>query len=169
MESGQTGTPEPNASSQESTASTTGSTASTPEPNASSQESTASTTGSSASTTGATTSLSKDELNWATLAHVLTLIGLFLPLLGNVLPPLLIWQSKRVQLPFAGEQALESLNFQISASIYCLAAAALTVVGIGFFILPLLGLAWFVLVIIATLKANKGERYRYPANLRLIK
>ena len=33
---------------------------------------------------------SKDEINWAALAHVLSLIGAVLPVIGNILPPLII-------------------------------------------------------------------------------
>jgi len=33
----------------------------------------------------------------------------------------------------------------------------------------IIGIAWLVLVIMATIKSNEGERYRYPFCLRLIK
>jgi hypothetical protein len=33
----------------------------------------------------------------------------------------------------------------------------------------LVGIAWLVFTIIAAVKANEGERYRYPFTLRLIK
>ena len=33
----------------------------------------------------------------------------------------------------------------------------------------LIGIAWLVFTIIAAVKANEGERYRYPFTLRLIK
>ena len=45
--------------------------------------------------------------------------------------------------------------------------------GLGIFItLPLgvlIGIAWLVLTIMAAIKANNGEAYRYPFTLRLIK
>jgi uncharacterized Tic20 family protein len=112
---------------------------------------------------------SKDEITWATLAHVLSLIGAVLPVIGNILPPLFIWLSKRDGMPFVEVEARESLNFQISVTIYALACSILFFVGIGLILVYILGVVWFVLVIIATLKANKGEAYRYPMNLRLVK
>jgi uncharacterized protein len=36
-------------------------------------------------------------------------------------------------------------------------------------IMILVGLAWLVFTIIASIKANQGERYRYPLTLRLVK
>ena len=43
------------------------------------------------------------------------------------------------------------------------------VLVIGFLLLPLLGLAALVLTIIAGIKANEGQTYRYPLCWRLIK
>jgi len=45
----------------------------------------------------------------------------------------------------------------------------LIVVVIGFPLLMLLGLAALVLTIIAGIKANEGQNYRYPFSWRLIK
>jgi uncharacterized Tic20 family protein len=111
----------------------------------------------------------KEEINWAALAHVLSLIGAVLPVVGNILPPLIIWLTKRDGMPFVEVEARESLNFQISVTIYALACSMLFLVGIGFVLVYILGVVWFILVIMAALKVNKGEAYRYPLNLRLIK
>ena len=47
----------------------------------------------------------------------------------------------------------------------CLGSAAILVVPLAL----ALGLAWLVLTIMAGMKANNGESYRYPFALRLIK
>ena len=112
---------------------------------------------------------SKDETNWAALAHVLSLIGAVLPVIGNILPPMIIWLTKRDGMPFVESEARESLNFQISVTIYALACSIFMLAGIGFVLLYILGVVWFILVIVAALKVNKGESYRYPLNLRFIK
>ena len=62
----------------------------------------------------------------------------------------------------------EVLNFQISWSIYGLAAALLCFVFIGILILPILGVAWLVFVILGSIKASEGKLYRYPLTIRLI-
>ncbi|MBP20910.1 MAG: orotate phosphoribosyltransferase, partial [Alcanivorax sp.] len=42
-------------------------------------------------------------------------------------------------------------------------------VVIGGLLLPIIGIFWLIMTIIAAVKANGGERYRYPLTIRLIK
>ena len=49
------------------------------------------------------------------------------------------------------------------------ATVLLAFVLIGLLLMPLIGIANLVLCIIAGIKANNGESYRYPFALRLIK
>jgi len=63
----------------------------------------------------------------------------------------------------------ESLNFQISLTLYAIIAFFLCFALIGFLLLPLIFLTGLVFVIIATVKANDGEPYRYPLTIRFIK
>jgi len=110
---------------------------------------------------------------WAMLAHLLTLLG-YLIVIGHFIPPLVIWLSKRDEDEFIGDQAKESLNFQITYLLASIVAAVLifllviSCVGIPLAWLIGLGLpiAHLVLVIIAGLKASDGVRYRYPVNIR---
>ena len=50
-----------------------------------------------------------------------------------------------------------------------IACMVLYVIGIGFLLMIGLAIASLILVIIASIHASKGERYRYPFALRLIK
>jgi len=115
-----------------------------------------------------------DERTWAMLGH-LSAFSAFITGLGCVIGPLIIWLIKRDTMPFAGEQALEALNFNISAIIAAAALGVFTLItlGIGALItIPaffVLFIGWFVLTIVAAVKANSGEHYRYPFTLRLIK
>ncbi|MGO4782038.1 DUF4870 domain-containing protein, partial [Lysobacter sp. 2RAB21] len=72
-------------------------------------------------------------------------------------------------MPFVADQGKEALNFNITALIAGIVSFLLTFVLIGLVLLPLVGLAWLVLTIMAALAANKGEEYRYPWTLRLVK
>ncbi|MDE2138830.1 MAG: DUF4870 domain-containing protein [Gammaproteobacteria bacterium] len=103
------------------------------------------------------------------LAHLAAFGGLVVPLVGNVIAPLIVWQSWRGRSAFVEEQALESLNFNISVSI----AAVVCWVAVFIFIGVLLGIAlliaWLALTIIAAIKASEGVSYRYPFALRLVK
>ena len=49
-----------------------------------------------------------------------------------------------------------------------LAGFVLMVVLVGFLLLPVVGIIALVLVIIAAIRSNSGEAYRYPFTLRLI-
>lgn len=121
----------------------------------------------SASSTGPALASDLDERNWAMIGHLSALIGMVVPF-GSVIAPLVVWQLKKDTMPFAGEQAREALNFNITAGIAALVSMALMVVVIGFLLLPIVVLVWLVFTIIAALAASRGENYRYPLTLRLV-
>lgn len=111
----------------------------------------------------------KSDRTWAMVCHLSALCGYFLPVIGNILGPFLVWMAKRDQSPFIDQQGKEALNFQITVTIALLIAAALVVVVVGLFLLPLIALADFILIIIASASAYKGESFRYPFCLRFVK
>lgn len=102
------------------------------------------------------------------LAHLLALSGFVIPF-GNIIAPLVIWMIKKDQSAFVNDQGKESLNFQITIFIMMIVCFILFFVVIGIFLLPLVGLYWLIFSVIAGIKANGGERYRYPFAIRLIK
>jgi uncharacterized Tic20 family protein len=109
----------------------------------------------------------KQERTWGMLCHLSALAAFIFPL-GNIFGPLIVWLVKKDESPFVDDQGKESLNFQISFTIYCIFAAILAVILIGFILLIALGIAFLILVIIAAVKANEGEKFRYPFTIRLI-
>ena len=110
----------------------------------------------------------KQERTWAMLCHLSIFSGHFIPL-GNIIAPLVIWLVKKEESPFVDYHGKESLNFQISLTIYFIVAAVLAIVLIGFVILAVLWVFGIIVVIIAGLKANEGQYYRYPLTMRFIK
>ena len=72
-------------------------------------------------------------------------------------------------MPSINEHGKESVNFQISMTIYTIIAALSTLLLIGFLLLPAIVVLNIVLVIIAGVKAANGEFYRYPLTIRFIK
>ena len=121
-----------------------------------------------------------EEKQWAMFAHLSALVGGILTSgwagsIGCFIGPLVIWLVKKDTLPFVDDQGKEALNFNITVGIVFLALLILSIVtfGIGLIVaVPLwiiIGIAWLVFTIIAAVKANNGERYRYPLTLRLIK
>jgi uncharacterized Tic20 family protein len=89
-------------------------------------------------------------------------------LLGWI-PPLIIWLVKKGESSFIDDNGKEALNFQITIAIANVVAFMLVFVIIGFFLLMALNVFNIVIVIIAAIKANEGQKYRYPVCLRLIK
>ena len=82
--------------------------------------------------------------------------------------PLIIYLVKKDEPGPVAAHAKETLNFHISLIIYFAIAAVLLVVGIGFLLFPIIGFAWFVLAIVAALKASDSIFYRYPACIRFL-
>jgi len=80
-----------------------------------------------------------------------------------------VWQMKKNDMPFVAQQGVEALNFQITVALAFLAAALLSVILIGFLLMPIIGIGALVLTIIAGIKANQGEHYEYPINWRIVK
>lgn len=122
-----------------------------------------------------------DELRqaytWGMFCHLSALAGfLWFPLgtfflipFGNLIGPLIIWLLKRSDHPFIDEQGKESLNFQISMTIYGILASILVLVLIGFFVLIVLAICDVILVIIAAVKTSNGESFKYPLTIRFLK
>jgi uncharacterized Tic20 family protein len=105
-----------------------------------------------------------EERTWALLAH-----------LGGILfgfvPALVIWLVFKGRGPFLEDQAKESLNFQITLILAYIAAGILTAITFGL-ASPLLFVPWIASIvfgILAAVAVNKGQWYRYPATLRLVK
>ncbi len=118
----------------------------------------------------------RDARTWTVLCHASALVGFFVPAVGHIIGPLVIWLLKRDQFPEVDEHGKESINFQLSMLIYAVAlgiiCGLLIFVLVGFLLLPLFGLIHLldvVLVIVASIQANDGKLYRYPMTIRLIK
>lgn len=120
------------------------------------------------------TTLSNDERTWALIGH-LSAFSAFITGIGCIIGPLVVWLVKRDSLPFAAEQAKEALNFNITLAIAFCALVVFSIVTLGIGLLlawpvgAVLFVGWFVLTIIAAIKANEGVAYRYPFTLRLVK
>ncbi|HYO41459.1 MAG TPA: DUF4870 domain-containing protein [Nocardioidaceae bacterium] len=103
----------------------------------------------------------EDEKLWAIGAH----LG---PLVLGFIAPLVVWLVFKDRSAFLDRTGKEALNMQLSYLIYFLVASLSIFVLVGLFLLPLVGVAWFVLMILATVKAGSLQDYRYPAIIRFI-
>ncbi|WP_435075602.1 DUF4870 domain-containing protein [Halorubrum sp. HHNYT27] len=91
----------------------------------------------------------------AALAHASSLFASFL---GPILFLILADDDDEL----VKQNAKNALNFQIVVFVALVISGLLTVVLVGFLLLPIIGVIDLVLVLIATVKANDGEVYKYP-------
>lgn len=109
----------------------------------------------------------REERMWAMFCHLSGLAGFIFPF-GNIIAPLIIWLVKKEEYELVNDQGKESLNFQISMTIYIIASVILIFLVIGIPLLIILGIFSLIVVIIAAIKANEGEKYRYPLTIRFL-
>mgnify|MGYP002640357676 FL=1 len=115
------------------------------------------------------TTTAKTNTTWGMLCHLLSLCQLLGIPLGNVIGPLVLWLVKRKEDPFVEVCGKESVNFQLSMTLYMVISFLLMFVFIGFFTLIAVMVLNIVYTIIAAIKASEGISYRYPATIRFIK
>jgi len=118
--------------------------------------------------------ITQEARMWAMFCHLAGLAGCIIPTVGNIVAPLIFWQIKKEEYPFVDEQGKEAVNFQISMSLYALIGTVLCIVTcIGAVLIPVVGLVIgifdLVFLLIAAVKANNGQHYRYPLTIRFIK
>ena len=102
-----------------------------------------------------------EEKLWAVGAH----LG---PILLGFIAPLVVWLVFKERSAFLDRHGKEALNMQISYMIYFLVAGISLILLVGFILLPVVGIAWLVLMIVASVKAANSEDYRYPLIFRFI-
>jgi uncharacterized Tic20 family protein len=105
--------------------------------------------------------LSETERNWAMLCHLSAFAGFFFPF-GAIIGPLICWLSKRDESAWVNLNGRSSMNFQLSILLYIVLVSPLCFIIIGFPIIFMLLTLKVVCIIIASIKASKGELFRYP-------
>jgi uncharacterized protein len=120
---------------------------------------------------------------WGIGAHLAGLgAGLATAAVFGWVGPLIVWLLKRDEHPFTDHHAKEALNFQLTVLVAIAAGALLTIpavivgvltLGLGLLLIGAIVLAavvaWFVLPIMAAIKASNGEGYRYPLTIRFVR
>jgi uncharacterized Tic20 family protein len=111
-----------------------------------------------------TGSASQDDRTIAMLTHLSGIV------LGFIVP-LVVWliNKDKSDKDYLVDQSKEALNFQITLLIGYVIGVVLSVILIGALLNFILWVICIIFSIIAALAANKGETYRYPFALRLVK
>jgi hypothetical protein len=134
----------------------------------------------------------------AFLIHISDFAGFVFPF-GQIITPLIAWQTLKDRSPFLDEQGKEAINFNLSYTLYAfiLSIAFIPLFFRSFFssfnnfnnfqlnldlstsnlfnimglgsILGILYLVGISLILIAAFKAKEGENYTYPFTIKFIK
>lgn len=106
------------------------------------------------------------ERLWAMLAHLLAFVAAYVAL--GFIAPLTVLLVFGPRSAYVRAHAVESLNFNLSWLIYAVVGVILAFLLIGIPILIALGIAYVILVIVASVRANNGQLYRYPLTIRFV-
>ncbi len=115
----------------------------------------------------------REVRTWGMLCHLASIAGFVVPF-GHIFGPLIIWLIKKEEEPYIDAQGKESLNFQISITIYGVILLLLFFFASSLYVL----LFWLagglyvtngLLVILASVQANKGNFYSYPLTIRFLR
>lgn len=123
---------------------------------------------------------------WAMLVHLAALATFIIPF-GLVLGPLILWLIKKNELPEVDRHGKEAVNFQLTVAIVTviLTIIMISTMGFGFFwgnplflfsggfgigmILAIINIGAVIFGVVAGIKANNGEFYRYPFSIKFIR
>ncbi|WP_041616377.1 DUF4870 domain-containing protein [Spirosoma linguale] len=115
------------------------------------------------------TPMSESDIRmWAMLTHLSALTGLFTGI-GFIIAPVIVWQIQKDKSAYIDYHGKEAVNFQITIALVSAISFLLMFILIGFVLIWIVGIVWLVFTIIAAIKANNGEYYRYPLTIRFIK
>ncbi|MYJ96291.1 MAG: DUF4870 domain-containing protein [Proteobacteria bacterium] len=109
-----------------------------------------------------------DDRKWSIVLHISALAGMIIPF-GNVIGPLVVWLIKKPESALVDRHGKAALNFHISSTIYFIAMGFLVIVFIGLPLLVVYTIFWFVMVILATIRAADDEDPGYLLSIAFVK
>lgn len=108
------------------------------------------------------------DRTWPVLCHLAAFAYFVLPALGCIVGPLVVWLARRDLDAEVREHGREALNFNISFLIWHVVCVPFVLILIGYVMLAVVAVTWFVLVIVAAVKASDGVLFRYPFTIRFL-
>ncbi len=103
----------------------------------------------------------QDSKNMALLIWILTIFFGFIP-------GLIMYLVKKDD-AYIQSQSKEALNWSITAFLLSILASVLTVIVIGAFLYPVIGICHLIFCIMGAIATSKGNDFRVPFAIRLIK
>jgi uncharacterized protein len=109
----------------------------------------------------------KQTRQWAFLLHLSIWAGFALPIVGLAVP-IAIWQLKKSELPGIDQHGKNAVNWIISKIIYAVVCVILCFVLIGIPLLMALGVVGVIFPLVAAIKANNGDVWKYPMAITFV-
>lgn len=95
---------------------------------------------------------------WASWLHLSGLLVL-------ILPPIIIWMSKKDKVPEVSRQGMDVINYQLSISLYLLPLLLFSVYPIAL----LVAVYSQVVILLNTVRVAGNKPYKYPFTIRFLK
>lgn len=108
------------------------------------------------------------ERQWAMYIHFSVLAGVIVPLAGFLLP-IVLWQTKREDLPGVDAHGRAVANWLISALVYGVGCTALAFALVGIPLLVALGVLSILFPIVGGLRAGEGTLWTYPLTIPFLR
>jgi len=111
-----------------------------------------------------------EEKTWALVAHFGGAAGALVGAgAGGWVAPLVALLAKGNESPTVRAHAVAALNFQIVVSIVAVIGYITSCIVIGIFIFIAAMIVGIIFGVLAGLKANEGQTYKYPFSVALVK
>lgn len=99
---------------------------------------------------------SPSATNWRLYLELFSLTAFVFPL-GHIFGPMVLWLFQKDSIPEVDQEGKKVINFNLSWTLWSLLTC-----GVGFF-------AWFVIALIAVIKAANKEPFKHPWTLSFLK
>ena len=99
--------------------------------------------------------------------HLSAFAGYFFPF-GGIIGPLICWISRKDESEWVNLNGRASLNFQLSMLLYTVLLIPLCFIIVGIPLLIALGILEVVCIIVASIRAARGEVFKYPISIPFI-
>jgi len=114
-----------------------------------------------------TKTYTQSERDWAMFCHLSAFAGFFFPF-GGILGPLICWISRKDESEWVDYNGKASMNFQLSLLLYTVLAIPLCFIIVGIPILIFIFILKIVCIIVASIRAAKGDVFKYPLSIPFI-
>ena len=115
-----------------------------------------------------TKTYTQSERDWAMFCHLSAFASYIFPFGGGIIGPLICWVSRKDESEWVNRNGKASLNFQLSMALYTILLLPLCLIIVGIPLLIALTILELVCIIVASIRAAKGEVFKYPLSIPFI-